>query len=704
MSIIIDILTGTMKLRDAWPKINSNFTGIKTEVDAIVTGSANAEVGQAHVSTVKSKTFTTLDDRLEEDEQDLVTYKAETTTELLLKRDKATPIKGSELDTSSEANKIQPLNVSDALMTMFSPAGTVSPVIPLKSVGKDKLSFVPVEGTIGKNKFNKNTVTAGKYIDNSNGNLVTSATYHASAPMFLLPDTLYKRVRNTLMAFYDSNGAFISGIVSDLTFTTPANQLYTRISISTDAYLLIEQVELGAVSTAYEDYVVKSSVTSIPDNSISQSSLTPERKKDSFTQVKFGINPAYVASYPWVEVISGTSTAEWVANDATLLEGDYYLKLTRGDTNIAGMMLRQEIPDAYKGLTSVKARVLVNYSSTIPFSLEVYQEAMLTEWCNPNTSVNIALPSTGGIEKQVELIVPILWDGNYLVPFLTDIRTVGVVKIGSIKYSILGNEVVLATPTTTVTVKPSGGDYSSIQSAINDVTGSQVLPVNVMVYPATYTEELVLKDWVNLIGVSQDDCIIQSLPTVGDTVNRDTIKANKNALIKNLTVKGENVKYCIHDDSAGDHILTIENCVLDKKVVDDYGSAIGTGLRGKQHIKIKNSTIRGDTRGIYYHNWDDQTEYGSLEIENSTIEGTSEYGLYVQSLGSNMADLVILKGSKFVGGMHDIRVGRNVSYGYNQDDIVFLASGNEINTYAKSEGSNVPLVQPMVVATVETVI
>ena len=80
MSIIIDILTGTMKLRDAWPKINSNFAGIKTEVDAIVTGSANAEVGQAHVSTVKSKTFTTLDDRLEEDEQDLVTYKAETAT------------------------------------------------------------------------------------------------------------------------------------------------------------------------------------------------------------------------------------------------------------------------------------------------------------------------------------------------------------------------------------------------------------------------------------------------------------------------------------------------------------------------------------------------------------------------------------------------------------------------------------------------
>ena len=71
MGIIIDLLTGTTKLRDAWPKINTNFTRVKTEVDAIVLGSANAEVGQAHVSTAKSKTFAVIDDRFEEIETDL---------------------------------------------------------------------------------------------------------------------------------------------------------------------------------------------------------------------------------------------------------------------------------------------------------------------------------------------------------------------------------------------------------------------------------------------------------------------------------------------------------------------------------------------------------------------------------------------------------------------------------------------------------
>jgi len=85
MSIIIDLLTGTTKLRDAWPKINTNFTRVKAEVDAIVLGSANAEVGQAHVSTVKGKTFAVIDDRFEESEQDLVLYQADNALQLVLK-------------------------------------------------------------------------------------------------------------------------------------------------------------------------------------------------------------------------------------------------------------------------------------------------------------------------------------------------------------------------------------------------------------------------------------------------------------------------------------------------------------------------------------------------------------------------------------------------------------------------------------------
>ena len=150
MSIIIDILTGTMKLRDAWPKINSNFTGIKTEVDAIVTGSANAEVGQAHVSTVKSKTFTTLDDRLEEDEQDLVSYKAETTSELALK--------AIDVDVRKTAIKLKLVDVDTEFISAISGGTTIS----LESIPQQQsVNYLSLDTALKHRLTKSNTVIDG---------------------------------------------------------------------------------------------------------------------------------------------------------------------------------------------------------------------------------------------------------------------------------------------------------------------------------------------------------------------------------------------------------------------------------------------------------------------------------------------------------------------------------------------------------------
>ncbi|WP_348619226.1 BppU family phage baseplate upper protein [Lactococcus lactis] len=47
-------------------------------------------------------------------------------------------IRGTDLDTSSNEYKIKPVNISDELMEMFSPAGTVSPIIPEGGVSTTK--------------------------------------------------------------------------------------------------------------------------------------------------------------------------------------------------------------------------------------------------------------------------------------------------------------------------------------------------------------------------------------------------------------------------------------------------------------------------------------------------------------------------------------------------------------------------------------
>ena len=121
MATLQDYL-GITKLRDAWPKWKANviainnqiinhvagtadkhaaqditytgdFTGktevkaaldqAKTEIDTIVVNaSVDPEVALARTSAVKAKTFTSLDARLEEDEQDALSYKAESATKL----------------------------------------------------------------------------------------------------------------------------------------------------------------------------------------------------------------------------------------------------------------------------------------------------------------------------------------------------------------------------------------------------------------------------------------------------------------------------------------------------------------------------------------------------------------------------------------------------------------------------------------------
>lgn len=123
MATLQDYL-GITKLRDAWPKWKANIVAInnqvinhvagtadkhaaqditysgsftsktdvkaaldqaKTEIDLIVvSASIDPEVAFARESLVKSKTFATIDARFEESEQDLVSYKAESATQLSL--------------------------------------------------------------------------------------------------------------------------------------------------------------------------------------------------------------------------------------------------------------------------------------------------------------------------------------------------------------------------------------------------------------------------------------------------------------------------------------------------------------------------------------------------------------------------------------------------------------------------------------------
>lgn len=109
----------------------------------------------------------------------------------------------------------------------------------------------------GKNLFDKNAVTLDRYVNANGGILSTNTAYVASDWIEVDPDTVYTRSYAHQMAFYNENKNFISGInsgsASPLTFTTPSNAKYMRLTV---AKTVIEtfQVERGSVATTYEPF------------------------------------------------------------------------------------------------------------------------------------------------------------------------------------------------------------------------------------------------------------------------------------------------------------------------------------------------------------------------------------------------------------------------------------------------------------------
>lgn len=271
------------------------------------------------------------------------------------------------------------------------------------------------------------------------------------------------------------------------------------------------------------------------------------------------------------------------------------------------------------------------------------------------------------------------------------------------------NDLIDTPPTTTTVTVGTGKDYSTIAAAIAAVTGTVDSPVDIKIYAGTYVEgNLPLKDYVNIVGVDRDSVVIDFPGTSGDEINQDVFRGAAKCTIKNLTAKGEYVKYVLHADEGGDCEIVLEQVKFEKiGTAANYAAAVGLGLRGDQKFKVKNSeligTVSSSLGALYCHNWNDQIGNAILEIENSYLHGANT-GAYIGSLGSGMTDLLILRGNKFDGAIADIAFYRDTNFGHNQDDWNVIAEGNEIDQIGHKLGATTTFTQPAVTAIPSTVV
>lgn len=131
---------------------------------------------------------------------------------------------------------------------------------------------------VGKNKFNKATVTPNTYVEGSTGLLKSSTGYNSSDYIEVLPSTNYylSNSGNGYRAYYTSDFVYISGTETGTTngilYTSPSNAKYIRVTCL-DAKLTTCQLELGSSTTAYVNYLKTVVEAEIPDSIARTSAL-----------------------------------------------------------------------------------------------------------------------------------------------------------------------------------------------------------------------------------------------------------------------------------------------------------------------------------------------------------------------------------------------------------------------------------------------
>lgn len=226
---------GTDKLNQAIDDVNS----FQQQIDEIVvSGDSSVEAAQARVAP-DGTVYPSLRARLDAEYKEL------------------------NLDLNGKVGgviKAEPENLSERTLALLTGTGSVSLLsIPQnESVSYEKTDFL----TVGKNLFNKSFVVDGYYVAASTGALLPAAGFSTSGYIPVKPNQTMSRKQSNYIAYYTMDKVYISGAsASGLTFTTPANCYYIRISMAT-SFVNSEQVEYGSTSTAYESYrnVLKSNV------------------------------------------------------------------------------------------------------------------------------------------------------------------------------------------------------------------------------------------------------------------------------------------------------------------------------------------------------------------------------------------------------------------------------------------------------------
>ncbi|HBF30869.1 MAG TPA: hypothetical protein DDW73_14780 [Rhizobium sp.] len=234
----------------------------------------------------------------------------------------------------------------------------------------------------------------------------------------------------------------------------------------------------------------------------------------------------------------------------------------------------------------------------------------------------------------------------------------------------------------TVKVAPSGGDFTSLATAMAgtgagvrfaiDGTYSQAGSSSPFFFPTL--------DDLEFAGVGQRKPVFAFTQaqnaTLANITSNSTCDSHYNAVFRNLWMTAENARYVIHADASNSFFrkkTVFEECYLEHKgnesarayVVANGGTssdvwsncyAVGAGIPDGGAMVVRNSVLLGyNADALHCHNWGPCEQPVTLDVEGCILDarplsaGSSKYSFYWGNLGSLQNDVVRVVGNTLGG-------------------------------------------------------
>jgi hypothetical protein len=222
-----------------------------------------------------------------------------------------------------------------------------------------------------------------------------------------------------------------------------------------------------------------------------------------------------------------------------------------------------------------------------------------------------------------------------------------------------------------VVVAKGGGDYTSVQAAINSITdASEDNPYLVWVAPGEYEEAVIMKPYVHLQGAGQETTVISSTVSnsIPNPIDNATLVLNSHVTVRDLEIvntgdDSDSVALLVPADTLGVQVSDVKVAAVGNSENSNIAIFVNGGKATLRAVTARSENA-GTNASLY------NSDGGIVSLEDCYLYawgGDSAYGIYNTGTGT-----VLVSKNTDVDGIN--ATDRNIGL-YNRDNATAVLEG-----------------------------